>query len=139
MLRKFALAVMLLSTMSACASTQTVQDVNPSFASHQFSNHELEITWKTQNTDQGVKIDGTVRNVRQNLPYTSLELTTKLLDDGGKVLGTGAKIFDGRFVGKEPFSIEVPLDRKESLKRINFSYSYGTGEDFFRNNFDSVP
>lgn len=139
MLKKLVLAVGILSLITACAVSHVKQDSNPAFTTHQFSNHELDISWKSENSDKGVRIDGTVRNVRPDLPYTSLQLTAKLLDASGKVLGKGTKNFEGRFVGSEQFTIEVPLPQKESVSRINFAYSYGTTEDFHRNDFDSAP
>lgn len=138
MLKKLALAIGILSLITACAVSHVKQDANPAFSNHQFSNHELDISWKTENSDKGVRIDGTVKNVRPDLPYTSLQLTAKVLDETGKVLGTGTKSFDGRFTGSEPFSIEIPV-QKESVKKIKFAYSYGTTEDFHRNDFDSAP
>jgi len=139
MLKGLALAIGILSLITACALSHVKQDTNPAFSNHQFSNHELDIAWKTENSDKGVRIDGTVKNVRPDLPYTSLQLTAKVLDENGKVLGTGTKSFQGRFAGSEPFSIEIPLVQKESVKKINFAYSYGTTEDFHRNDFSSAP
>lgn len=139
MLGKLALAIGILSLGTACAVPRTSLDTNPAFTSHQFGNHELAIAWKTETTDKGVRIDGTVKNVRPDLPYTSLQLTAKLLDESGRMLGKGTKDFQGRFTGSEPFSMEIPVPEKESVKKVNFSYSYGTTEDFHRNEFDTVP
>lgn len=139
MLGKLALAIGILSLVIACAVPRTNLDTNPAFTSHQFANHELAITWKTETTDNGVRIDGSVKNVRPDLPYTSLQLTAKVLDESGRMLGKGTKDFQGRFAGSEPFSMEIPLPKKESVKKVDFSYSYGTTEDFHRNEFESVP
>lgn len=139
MLRKLALAIGILSIIAACAVPRTKLDTNPAYTAHHFANHEVEMSWKTENTDKGVRIDGTVKNVRPDLPYTALQVTAKALDENGKVLGKGSKAFEGRFAGSEPFTIEIPLPQKENVKKINFSYSYGTTEDFHRNEFDSVP
>ncbi len=139
MLSKLALAIGILSLVTACAVPRANLDTNPAFTSHQFANHELAVSWKTEPTDQGVRIDGTVKNVRPDLPYSSLQLTAKLLDERGNTLGKGTKDFQGRFTGSEPFSMEIPVPQKESVKKVNFSYSYGTTEDFHRNDFDSVP
>lgn len=139
MLKTFALAISILTLFAACAASHVKQDSNPAFTAHQFTNHEVDITWKTEKTDKGVRIDGMLKNVRPDLPYTSLQLTAKALDDSGKVLGKETKTFDGRFTGSEPFSMEIPVAQKENIKQINFSYSYGTTEDFHRNDFNSAP
>ena len=139
MLKKLMLAIAILSLISACAVPRVKQDANPAYSAHQFSNHEVDISWKAENTDKGMRIDGTLKNVRPDLPYTSLQLTAKLLDENGKELGKGTKTFDGRFTGSEAFTIEIPLARPDSVKRVNFSYSYGTTEDFHRDDFNSVP
>lgn len=139
MLRKLALAIGIVSLLSACAIPRTKLDSNPAYTSHQYSNHELEITWKSVNTGSGVRIDGTVKNVRQDFPYNSLQLTAKLLDASGQAQGKESKLFPDRFSGSEPFTIEIPVAQPESVKRIDFSYSYRTVEDFFRDSFSSVP
>ncbi|TSK07158.1 MAG: hypothetical protein FPO08_11105 [Geobacter sp.] len=139
MLKRLALTVMMLSMITACASTHSKQDANPAYASHQFSNHEVAIAWKAQETDKGVRIDGTVQNVRQDIPYTSLQLTAKLLDAKGKVMAKETKTFSGRFAGTEPFTIEIPVENKQCIDELDFSYSYGRDEDFYKGGFRSVP
>ncbi|MBU5635308.1 hypothetical protein KOM00_01010 [Geomonas sp. Red69] len=139
MVKKLMLAMAILSLICACAVPRAKLDSNPAYSSHHFSNHELDISWKAENTDKGMRIDGTLKNVRPDLPYTSLQLTAKLLDDSGKELGKGTKNFEGRFTGSEAFTMDIPLPRPESVKRVNFSYSYGTTEDFHRDDFNSVP
>ncbi|WP_224958599.1 hypothetical protein [Geomonas subterranea] len=139
MVKKLLLAIAILSLICACAVPRAKQDSNPAYSTHQFTNHELDISWKAESTDKGVRIDGTLRNVRPDLPYTSLQLTAKLLDESGKEIGKGTKNVDGRFTGSEPFTIDIPMVRLETVKRVNFSYSYGTTEDFHRDDFTSVP
>ena len=39
----------------------------------------------------------------------------------------------------EPFTIDIPIDRKEDVRRINFFYTYGTVEDFYRREFETTP
>ncbi|MBJ6748893.1 hypothetical protein [Geomonas anaerohicana] len=139
MVKRFLLAIAILSLIGACAVSRVKQDSNPAYSAHNFSNHEVDVSWKAENTDKGVRIDGTLKNVRPDLPYTSLQLTAKLKDESGKEIGKGTKNFDGRFTGSEPFSIEIPVARPDSVKRVDFFYSYGTTEDFHRNDFSSVP
>lgn len=56
-----------------------------------------------------------------------------------KVLAEGTKTFPNRFVGTEPFTIDIPIDQKEDVRRINFFYTYGTVEDFYRREFEATP
>jgi hypothetical protein len=139
MLKNILLVAGILFLLSACAAQHANLDANPAFSSHRYSSHELEIIWKTEKTDTGVRVQGTVRNVRTDLPYNSLELTAKLLDENGKVLAKGNHLFPDRFVGSEPFSIDFPAVQSDRVKRINFTYTYGTVEDHYLKDFESTP
>lgn len=139
MLKNILLAAGFLFLLSACAAQHASLDANPAFSSHRYSSHELEILWKSEKTDAGIQIQGTVRNVRIDLPYNSLELTAKLLDENGKVLAKGNHVFLDRFTGSEPFSMDIPLAPKDMVRRVNFSYSYGTVEDHYLKDFESLP
>ena len=35
--------------------------------------------------------------------------------------------------------MDIPIDRKEDVRRINFFYTYGTVEDFYRREFETTP
>lgn len=129
----------ILLLLSACAVQHTNLDANPAFTSHRYSSSDLEVLWKSEKTENGVRVQGTLTNPRSDLPYNSLELTAKLLDDNGKVLAKGNHAFPNRFAGSEPFSMDIPLAQKELVSRIKFSYSYGTVEDHFLRDFESLP
>lgn len=139
MLRNVLAALGIVSLLSACAVPQTKLDSNAAFTPHRYSNHEIELSWRSEKTASGVRVDGEVKNVRTDTPYNSFQLTVKLLDENKKVLGKGMKTIPNRFVGTEPFSIEIPLAQSELYKRISFSYTYGTVEDFYQRDFESVP
>lgn len=139
MIKNILCAAGLLFILSACAVPKTNLDTNPAFSSHRYSSHDLEILWKSEKTDNGIRIAGTVKNVRADSPYNSLVLTAKLLDDNGRVLAQGNHTFPNRFVGTEPFSMDIAPVPGDMVKRINFSYSYGTVEDHYLKDFESTP
>jgi len=35
--------------------------------------------------------------------------------------------------------MDIPIAQKEDVRRLNFFYSYGTVEDFYRWEFDTTP
>lgn len=139
MLKTILLVAGVLFLLSACAAQHATLDTNPAFSSHRYSSHELEVVWKSEKTETGIRIDGTVKNVRVDYPYNSLVLIAKLLDEKGNVLAKGNHLFPDRFVGSEPFSIDIPTVQSDRLKRISFTYSYGTVEDHYLKDFDSIP
>jgi hypothetical protein len=139
MLKNIVLCTGILLLLSACAVQNANLDTNPAFSSHRYTSHDLEVLWKSEKTATGIRIEGTVKNVRTELPFNSLELRAKLLDENGKVLARGNHVFLDRFVGSEPFSMDFPLVQSDRLKRINFSYSYGTVEDHYLKDFESAP
>lgn len=139
MSKKTILATGILFLLSACSVPHTNLDTNPAFSSHRYSSHDLEILWKSEKTDTGIRVDGTAKNVRTDSPYNALVLTAKLLDENGNVLAKGNHLFQGRLTGSEPFRMDIPLIQTDKVKRINFSYSYAIGEDNFQKDFDSTP
>jgi len=133
------LAAGLLSLLSACATQQASLDTNPAYTSHRYSSHELAINWKSAKTADGLSVEGTVTNVRPDLPYNSLELKARLLGENGDVLGKKEHVFPNRFIGSEPFRMDFPLEQNQVPSRIKFTYSYGTVEDHFLKEFESAP
>lgn len=132
MLKRSILAIGIFSLLFACAVPHTRLDTN------RYRNHELDITWESVKTDTSVRLAGSVTNVRPDLPYNSLQLTAKLMDENRNVLGQGSTTFPNRFVGSETFTMDIPLAQGKNFRRVNFSYSYGTVEDFFRREFETV-
>lgn len=139
MLRQVLAAIGIVSLLTACAVPRTQVDSCPAFGSHRYLNHEVEVNWESKQTPNGVRVAGEVSNVRADTPYNSFQMTVKLLDGNGQVLGKGSKTFPSRFVGTESFSIDIPVEEPERFKRINFSYSYGTVEDFYQRDFETLP
>ena len=139
MLKNFILATGIFFLLSACSVPRASLDTGPAFSSHRYNGPDLEILWKSEKTGGGIRIEGTVKNVRTDLPYKSLVLTAKLLDADGNVLAKGNQLFTDRFVGPEPFRMDIPLVQIDALRRINFSYSYGTVEDHYLKDFESAP
>lgn len=130
MLKRSIIAMGIFSLLSACAVPHTRVETN------RYRNHELDIAWESVKTDTGVRLAGSVTNVRPDLPYNSLQLTAKLMDENRNVLGQGSTTFPSRFVGSAPFTMEIPLAQNKDFRRVNFSYSYGTVDDFFRREFE---
>jgi len=125
---------------SACAAVPHTQlDTNPAFSSHQYKSHDVSIQWKSVKTDAGIRIEGMVTNIRTNLPYDFFEIRAKLLDEKGNDLASGSIAIPDRFSSAEPFRMDIPIGRKEMVRRIDFSYSYGIGEDHFLEKFASEP
>lgn len=136
-LRRILPVTAVLLTFSACASQHAKLDANPAFSSHQYSSHDLDISWKSEKTDTGIRIAGIVTNVRNDMPYNALELTAKLLDEQGNLLAQKTHAFPSRFAGSEPFVMDIPVQNKEMAKQVSFSYSYGTEDVHFLRDFKS--
>lgn len=139
MVRKVLMAIVIVSLLGACAVPRTKVDSCPAFGSHRYVNHEVEVNWESKQTPSGVRVAGEVSNVRTDTPYNSFNMTVKLLDENGQELGKGSKTFPDRFMGTESFSIDIPVKEPAKFKRINFAYSYGTVEDFYKRDFETVP
>lgn len=139
MLRRVVVTIGIVSLLTACAVPRTAIDSCPAFGSHRYVNHEVEVNWESKQTPDGVRVAGEVSNMRADTPYNSFQMTVKLLDENRQELGEGSKTFPDRFVGTESFSIEIPVKDPEKFKRINFTYSYGTVEEFYRRDFETVP
>lgn len=139
MLKKVFVAIGAVACLCACSVPQTRQDSNPPYTSHQFKNEDVDITWTSEKMASGVRIAGTVRNVRTERSYNFLTLSAKLFDESGKPLSKANLTFPNRMVGSEPFAVEIPVGEPERVQEIKFTYSYGTDEDFFRQEFRSVP
>ena len=142
MLQKIMYVRSILLFLSACAIPHNKHDTNPAFSEHQYNGHDVNIVWKSEKTDTGIRIAGAVTNSRYELPYEGFELTASLLDENKKILAknifrTGA----GHLTGSvpEPFKMGIPLENKDMLRKIKFFYSYGNLDDHFTGTFESVP
>ncbi|HBA86875.1 MAG TPA: hypothetical protein DCZ75_02480 [Geobacter sp.] len=139
MWKRIALAAVFVLLLSACAGQRANLDTNPAFSSHKYTSHDVVVQWTSAKTSNGLRVAGTVTNVRPDLPYTSFELIAKLIGEDGKVIGSQRHAIVGRFVGSEPFAMEFPLDPAQMPARLKFAYSYGTADDHFLKDFETVP
>lgn len=142
MLQKIVYVAAILLLLSACGITHNKHDSNPAYSEHQYYGHDVDIIWKSEKTNTGVRIAGTVTNSRYDSPYKGFELTATLLDENKKVLAKDMyKAGPGHLAGtaSEPFRLDIPLENKEQLRHIKFFYSYGTSEDHFTGTFESAP
>ncbi|MBJ6725179.1 hypothetical protein [Geomesophilobacter sediminis] len=140
MSKRFALLIVALSFLAACAGTQTRHDTNPAYSQHQYKSHDIDIAWKADKTDQGLRLTGTISNPHYETTYQAFELTVSLLDDSGKTIGQ--KIFStdpGYFAGSQPLVLDIPIAPSAQVRQVNFNYSYAIGDDHFTGNFKSLP
>lgn len=138
MVRNYFFAAVLFLSLSACAVSQKQLDSNPAYTSHQYSSSDMDITWKTEKSDNVLLIDGTVTNARTSSVYDNVELDATLLDTQGKVLGKQTYNFTPlKLKGSAPFKMTIPLESNMQPERIKFNYRYGIDEDRFSVKFES--
>lgn len=138
MLRNIFVATAIILSLSACAISQKQLDSNPAYSSHQYSSSDMDISWKSEKSDNALRIDGVVTNVRTNYAYENLELDATLIDDQGKVLAKQTYSFTPlKLKGSEPFKMIIPLESSLQPERIKFNYKYGVDEDRFSVKFES--
>ncbi len=142
---------LLLLSVGGCASYRKELDANPPFTPHRFSSYDLEVAWKTEQSDGGLRLAGAVTNRRDYFLH-DLELTARLVDREGKVLARETYTDFPTYVppGKEaPFRMELRLPAGGAVERIRFSYVYwlaepppafrGYGDVPYFGSFDSPP
>lgn len=138
MLKKTTYAALLVLALSGCAGQRAKLDSNPAFSPHTYTSHDVALQWKSVTGPGSLRVEGTVSNTRYEVPYRFFELTATLFEDG-KVIGKQEEDVAGAFVGSEPFMMDFRLDPAVKPTRIEFVYTYGREEDFFRKKFVSVP
>ncbi len=138
MVRNYFFAVALFLSLSACAGTQKQLDSNPAYSSHQYSSSDMDISWKTEKSDNALHIEGMVTNTRTNHVYNGLELEATLLDTHGKVIAKQTYSFTPlKLKGSESFKMTIPLESSMQPESIKFNYRYGIDEDRYSVKFES--
>jgi len=151
MVRKILLAALLVLT-TGCVHYHKELDTNPPFTAHRFRYYDVEINWQAVQGNDGVRVDGTVNNLRSDY-LENMELTARLVDRQGKVLArqTYTDFSTDIPPGKpEPFRLEFNIAPGTQPALIRFSYYYWpieaaprfrgeTGDTPVFGNFDAPP
>jgi len=125
MTKRLIVATLILITAS-CSSYRKEIDDNPPFAPHHFRYYDVEITWRTEPTNDGVRLTGTVTN-RRDYYLRDLELAARLMNERGVVLArTDYAAFPHLIPpGKAaPFEMELRLSPNTGSERVRFTYVY---------------
>lgn len=140
MLRNILSVAVLSLSLAACAISHKELDSNPAFSPHQYNSTDMDISWKSEKLDNGIRIEGTITNVRTNSAYENIELDAILLDSQGRIVAQQTYTFmPQRLKGSEPFKMKIPLANNSMPERIKFNYRYGIDEDRFSVVFESKP
>lgn len=126
MVRWLIFAALFLLTTTACTMYRKELDTNPAFAPHHFRYFDLAVDWRAERTAEGVRLSGTVTN-RRDYYLRFLELTARLLDQGGTIVARGSFSDFPTYLppGKsEPFQLVVPLPAGTTAARVHFTYVY---------------
>lgn len=122
----FAAALIMLVFLTACAAPVKELDANPPFSPHRYRYYDVEILWKSERTDDLIRIEGTVNNLRYYF-LRDLELTAGLLDEQGEVLTRETYATFPTFIRTHetvPFRLELRVKPGQSPRRVKFSYTY---------------
>jgi hypothetical protein len=99
-LRRVAVSLAVLFTLSACAAPTVKQNPAADFA-FIHKDFDLRYAWNASQTDQGVRIDGLIKNLR--FPKVeNLEIQVRLVNKAHKVSSSGAA-----------FPIPQPIDAND--------------------------
>ena len=126
MAKQFLILALLLLSCCGCATYHKEIDSNPPYSAHHFRYFDLEITWQARKTGSGVRICGTIHNLRAYY-LQDLELNARLLNQSGRVVARGSSadfpnyVDPGRSV---PFDLEFPLAPGSEADRVHFGYLY---------------
>lgn len=140
MVRKFLSLVLLALSLSACAISHKQLDNNPAFTSHQYQSADMNISWKSEELNTALLIEGTITNPSENYVYKSLELEVTVLGNQGKFIGKQISHFlPTDFKGPESFKMNIPLENDMLPESIKFNYRYSIDEDQHSVEFKSKP
>jgi hypothetical protein len=131
MRRRSLIAILLVLAMAACSTFRQEFDANPPFAPHFYRHFDVEVSWQAERTAQNVRLSGEVTN-RRYAYLRDLELTARLLDEKGKVLGRQTIGDFPTYIpfGKaEPFRMNLSLPAGTVPARLSFSYTYLLAEE----------
>jgi hypothetical protein len=127
MAKQFLVMMLLLCATAGCSTLSSRQvDNNPPFAAHRFLYENLEIDWQSEQIKGGIRIAGTVRNLRKYY-LQDLQLFVRLMDEQGKVIArkSYAGFPDYLPPGKdEPFQLEFRLPPGARAELIHFGYFF---------------
>lgn len=135
--------LLILSYLVACAGPMKELDANPPYSPHQYRYYDLELDWKSERTDDLVRIEGKLSNLRYYF-LRDLELTASLLDEKGKVVARESVTAFPTYLRTNetvPFRLELRLKPGQALRRIRFSYTYQLADTYQSNGYrrDDVP
>lgn len=143
------LVTLVLAATAACSTYRKEMDHNPPFAPHHFRSYDLEVQWQAKQTGSGILLAGTVTNHRA-FYLRDLELTVRVVDGGGAVLGRVTFTDFPIYIPSEksePFRMEINLPSGAAPERVRFTYVYwlteeppvfrGYGDVPYFGNFDS--
>lgn len=140
MVLKYLSAVLLLLSLSACAIPHKQLDNNPAFTTHQYNSSDINLSWKSEELNDALLINGTISNATANRIYNSVTLEAAILGKQGKVLGKKTIEFSPiKFEGPQSFKMSIPLENDMQPERIKFNYRYAIDEDHFSLYFESLP
>lgn len=138
MVRHYIYAALILLFMTACAIPYKQLDSNPAFSPHQYSSKDMNFSWKSEQLNNALLVDGVASNISDNYLYEALELEATLLDMQGKNIAMQTYHFTPlKFKGPEAFKMVFPLEGGVLPERIIFHYKYGVDEDRFSVEFES--
>ena len=104
-LKRVAISLTVLISLSACAAPYAVKEGPAENFSFRRSDFDLRYAWKTSQTDQGVRIDGLVKNVRYP-GIENVEIKVSLLDKTQKIISEGVAF---------PLPQPIPMDEYRSF------------------------
>ncbi len=131
MAKVFLLSLLLLIIAPACSTYHKTLDVNPPFSPHRFGSYDVEITWQTERTADGIRLAGAVTNHRSYYLH-DLELTARLIDDRGKVVARETYADFPTYIppGKtEAFRLELHPAPGSAPQQVRFTYVYWLAEE----------
>jgi hypothetical protein len=138
MLRNFLISSVLFLSLAACAIQHKQLDDNPAYSSHQYRSADMDISWKSEKTDNILNIIGTLTNVRAESGYDYVELEATIIDNQGKILAKQTiNIMPIGTKSQESFKMSIPFESGMQPEKIKFNYRYGIDEDRHSVKFDS--
>lgn len=126
MVKRMLLAALFLLSATGCANYHKELDQNPPFSEHRYRYFDVEILWRAQQSDNVIRITGSVRNLRVSA-LQDLELTARIVNQQRRVVArAGFTDFPNLITtGKtQPFSMELTLPPGTSPKELHLSYFY---------------
>ena len=131
-LGKIAAALLVLVSLTACATSEAKKSNPADNYTFRHRNFDLKYAWKTSQTDQGVRVDGLIKNIRYSR-MENLTLRVSLLNKGRQIIAESSSFPSPQQIQLDDISTFGLLLKNTKLSgddllrfQINYTASEGT-------------